>query len=100
MPPSGPRRFKNHVEKLKSGDIYQVAEVVRNLSLREADKGLSAGEKRVLARARPRRVSGLTCAPSGHEGTADARPDDLPRGREGTGHPPEPARQPATKRQT
>ena len=42
MPTNWSRRFKNHVEKLKSGDIYQVAEVVRNLSLREADKGLSA----------------------------------------------------------
>ena len=46
------RRFKNHVEKLKSGDIYQVAEVVRNLSIRAKDKGLSAGEKRMLAKAR------------------------------------------------
>src|SRR3981081_1159343 len=46
MPTNWSRRFKNHVEKLKSGDIYQVAEVVRNLSLREADKGLSPGEKR------------------------------------------------------
>ena len=49
MPTNWSRRFKNHVEKLKSGDIYQVAEVVRNLSLREKDKGLSAGEKRMLA---------------------------------------------------
>ena len=44
-PPNWSRRFKNHQEKLKSGDVYQVAEVVRNLALREADKGLSAGEK-------------------------------------------------------
>jgi CarD family transcriptional regulator len=50
------------VEKLKSGDIYQVAEVVRNLSLREKDKGLSAGEKRMLARARQILVSELTFA--------------------------------------
>jgi len=45
-------RYKNHVEKLKSGDIYQVAEVVRNLSIRDKDRGLSAGEKRMLTRAR------------------------------------------------
>src|SRR5581483_6409443 len=48
MPTNWSRRFKNHVEKLKSGDIYQVAEVVRNLSIRDKDKGLSAGEKRML----------------------------------------------------
>ena len=53
MPTNWSRRFKNHVEKLKSGDIYQVAEVVRNLSIREKDKGLSAGEKRMLARGPP-----------------------------------------------
>ena len=37
-PSNWSRRFKNHQEKLKSGDVYQVAEVVRNLALREADK--------------------------------------------------------------
>jgi CarD family transcriptional regulator len=42
-PANWSRRFKNHQEKLKSGDVYQVAEVVRNLSLREKSKGLSAG---------------------------------------------------------
>ena len=62
MPTNWSRRFKNHVEKLKSGDIYQVAEVVRNLSIREADKGLSAGEKRMLNRARQILVSELTFA--------------------------------------
>ena len=62
MPTNWSRRFKNHVEKLKSGDIYQVAEVVRNLSLRDKDKGLSAGEKRMLAKARQILVSELTFA--------------------------------------
>lgn len=62
MPTNWSRRFKNHVEKLKSGDIYQVAEVVRNLSLRDKDKGLSAGEKRMLSRARQILVSELTFA--------------------------------------
>jgi len=62
MPTNWSRRYKNHVEKLKSGDIYQVAEVVRNLTIRENDKGLSAGERRMLARARQILVSELTFA--------------------------------------
>ncbi|HUS62134.1 MAG TPA: CarD family transcriptional regulator [Acidimicrobiales bacterium] len=62
MPTNWSRRYKNHVEKLKSGDIYQVAEVVRNLSIRDKDKGLSAGEKRMLSRARQILVSELTFA--------------------------------------
>ena len=62
MPTNWSRRFKNHSEKLRSGDIYQVAEVVRNLSIRDKDKGLSAGEKRMLTRAREILVSELTFA--------------------------------------
>ena len=62
MPTNWSRRFKNHVEKLKSGDIYPVAEVVRNLSIRDKDKGLSAGEKRMLVKARQILVSELTFA--------------------------------------
>jgi CarD family transcriptional regulator len=75
MPTNWSRRFKNHVEKLKSGDIYQVAEVVRNLSIREADKGLSAGEKRMLAKARQILVSELTFALNLDEEAAEARLD-------------------------
>src|SRR5688500_19230637 len=76
MPTNWSRRFKNHVEKLKSGDIYQVAEVVRNLSLREADKGLSAGEKRMLARARQILVSELTFALNVSEEEAEKKLDE------------------------
>src|SRR5882757_6382579 len=61
-PTNWSRRFKNHQEKLKSGDVYQVAEVVRNLALREATKGLSAGEKSMLERARGILVSELSFA--------------------------------------
>jgi CarD family transcriptional regulator len=76
MPTNWSRRFKNHVEKLKSGDIYQVAEVVRNLSIRENDKGLSAGEKRMLAKARQILVSELTFAIGVDEEAAEAKLDE------------------------
>ena len=62
VPSNWSRRFKNHQEKLKSGDVYQVAEVVRNLALREVTKGLSAGEKAMLVRARGILVSELSFA--------------------------------------
>src|SRR5579875_2292911 len=76
MPTNWSRRYKNHVEKLKSGDIYQVAEVVRNLSNRDKDKGLSAGEKRMLSRARQILVSELTFALGVDEETAEQRLND------------------------
>jgi CarD family transcriptional regulator, regulator of rRNA transcription len=59
-PANWSRRFKNHQEKLKSGDIYQVAEVVRNLSLRENNKGLSAAEKTMLLESQRILVSELS----------------------------------------
>jgi CarD family transcriptional regulator len=73
MPTNWSRRYKNHVEKLKSGDIYQVAEVVRNLSIRDKDKGLSAGEKRMLTKARQILVSELTFAIGVSEAEAEER---------------------------
>ena len=73
MPTNWSRRFKNHVEKLKSGDIYQVAEVVRNLSIRDKDKGLSAGEKRMLVKARQILVSELTFAINVNEEEAEKK---------------------------
>ena len=64
-------------EKLRSGDIFQVAEVVRNLSIREKDKGLSAGEKRMLAKARQILVSELTFAVDSTEEHAEAMLDKV-----------------------
>ncbi len=75
MPTNWSRRYKNHVEKLKSGDIYQVAEVVRNLTIRDNDKGLSAGERRMLAKARQILVSELTFALSVTPEDAEGRLD-------------------------
>ena len=73
MPTNWSRRYKNHVEKLNSGDIYQVAEVVRNLSIRDKGKGLSAGEKRMLSRARQILVSELTFAIGVNEEEAEKK---------------------------
>ncbi len=76
MPTNWSRRFKNHGEKLKSGDIYQVAEVVRNLSLRDNDKGLSTGEKNMLAKARKILLSELTFAIGVDEQEAERKLDE------------------------
>jgi CarD family transcriptional regulator len=77
MPTNWSRRYKNHSEKLKSGDIYQVAEVVRNLSIRNKDKGLSTGEKRMLQKARTILVSELTFALDVDEAEAERRLDEV-----------------------
>ena len=52
MPKNWNRRFKHNRDKIKTGDIYELAEVVRNLSLRESEKGLSTGEKQMFVKAK------------------------------------------------
>jgi CarD family transcriptional regulator len=52
MPANWNHRYKKNRDKIRSGDVFQVAEVVRNLSIREREKGLSTGEKRMLNQAR------------------------------------------------
>ena len=75
-PANWSRRFKNHQEKLKSGDVYQVAEVVRNLALRDQAKGLSAGEKTLYTKALNVLVSELAFALSTPEEKALAKVED------------------------
>ena len=50
------------MEKMKSGDIYEVADVVRNLSFKQKERGLSTGEKKMLLNAKQILVSELTLA--------------------------------------
>lgn len=52
MPKNWNRRFKYNRDKMKTGDIFELAEVVRNLSLREHEKGLSTGEKQMFVKAK------------------------------------------------
>jgi CarD family transcriptional regulator len=75
-PANWSRRFKNHQEKLKSGDVYQVAEVVRNLALRDQAKGLSAGEKMLYTKALDVLVSELAFALNTSEDKAMATVQD------------------------
>jgi CarD family transcriptional regulator len=52
MPKNWNRRFKHNRDKMKTGDILELAEVVRNLSLRDSEKGLSTGEKQMFVKAK------------------------------------------------
>ena len=56
------RRYRANMEKLKTGDIYEVVEVVRNLTIRDMEKGLSTGEKKMLSNARKILISELVLA--------------------------------------
>lgn len=56
------RRYRANSEKIKTGDIFEVAEVVRNLTIRDIVKGLSTGEKKMLSNSRQILISELVLA--------------------------------------
>lgn len=62
MSPNWNRRYRANLEKIKTGDIFEVAEVVRNLIKRDKEKGLSSGERKMLESARQILVSELALA--------------------------------------
>jgi CarD family transcriptional regulator len=77
MPKNWNRRFKHNRDKIKTGDIYELAEVVRNLAIREYDKGLSTGEKQMFTRAKKILASELMYALEKSDDEAEAYLDDL-----------------------
>jgi len=62
MPQSWNRRYRANMEKIKSGDIYEIAAVVRNLMLRDAEKTLSTGERKMLNSAKQMLISEIVLA--------------------------------------
>jgi CarD family transcriptional regulator len=76
-PTNWSRRYKANVEKIASGDVNKVSEVVRDLWRRDRERGLSAGEKRMLAKARQILVSELALAEHTNEDKAEALLDEV-----------------------
>ena len=72
MPKNWSRRYKHNRDKLKTGDIFEVAEVVRNLAIRHSDKGLSTGEKQMFTKAKKILASELMYARNFNEDEATA----------------------------
>jgi len=77
MPKNWNRRFKHNRDKIKTGDIYELSEVVRNLALRESEKGLSSGEKQMYTRAKKILASELMYALDKNEAEAESYLDEL-----------------------
>jgi CarD family transcriptional regulator len=77
MPKNWNRRFKHNRDKMKTGDILELAEVVRNLSLRDHEKGLSTGEKQMFVKAKKILASELMYAKDMSEDEAAAWLDEV-----------------------
>ena len=77
MPKNWNRRFKHNREKIKTGDVYELAEVVRNLAIRESEKGLSTGEKQMYTRSKKILASELMYALEMEEDEAEGHLDSL-----------------------
>ncbi len=77
MPKNWNRRFKYNREKIRTGDVFELAEVVRNLAIREWEKGLSTGEKQMYTRAKKILASEFMYALDKDEEDAEAYLDEL-----------------------
>ena len=77
MPKNWNRRFKHNRDKMKTGDIFELAEVVKNLSLRDHEKGLSTGEKQMFVKAKKILASELMYALEKDEDAAELYLDEL-----------------------
>ena len=77
MPKNWNRRFKHNRDKMKTGDILELAEVVRNLALRDHEKGLSTGEKQMYVKAKKILASELMYAKNMSEEEAAAWLDEV-----------------------
>ena len=53
------KRYRENVEKIKTGNIYEVADIVRNLAFKQKNKSLSTTEKKMLLNAKQILVSEL-----------------------------------------
>ena len=56
------KRFRENMVKIKSGDIFEVAAVVKSLMLRDREKGLSTGERKMLSNAKQILISEIVVA--------------------------------------
>ena len=77
MPKNWNRRFKHNRDKMKTGDVLELAEVVRNLSLRDHEKGLSTGEKQMFTRTKKILASELMYALDKDDEEAESYLDEL-----------------------
>lgn len=62
MPVNWSRRVRHNRDKIKTGDIFEIADVLRNLAMRDCERGLSTGEKQMFGKVRRIMASELMVA--------------------------------------
>lgn len=70
------KRYRENMDKMKTGDIYEIANVVRDLSFKQKEKGLSTGEKKMLTNAKQILVSELALAEQSSQETIEGWIDE------------------------
>ena len=70
------KRYRDNMDRLKSGDIYEIADIGRNLSFKQKEKGLSTGEKKMLLNAKQILVSELVLAQNLSKDEVETMVDD------------------------
>lgn len=71
------QRYRENLETIKTGDIYEIADIVRNLTILDMTKGLSASEKKMLTNSKRIIVSELVIIGALEKEEASQMIDDL-----------------------
>lgn len=77
MPLNWNKRYRSNMDRMKSGDVFEVAGVVKNLTLRDKDKGLSSVERKMLNSARQILISELVLSENSDEKSITLMVDKL-----------------------
>ena len=77
------RRYREYMDKIKTGSIYEIAEVLRDLSMLRFEKELSFGERKMLDTARNLIIKELAIAEEEDEGEVAAKIDEIFAGNQG-----------------
>lgn len=71
------KRYRANMDRMKSGDIFEVARIVRSLTFRDQEKGLSTGEKKMLSNAKQILISELILAEDSSSEEIETRIDEI-----------------------
>jgi len=71
------KRFRDNMERIKSGDLYEVCAVIKSLMLRDRQKGLSTGERKMLSNAKQILISEIVVATKTDRDFIEGRLNDM-----------------------
>ncbi len=74
------KRYRENLQRLKSGDLYELARVIKSLTRRDKERGLSTGERKMLHNAKQILISEIVLTGVGNYEQVEQRLDGAMEG--------------------